>query len=133
GNELNCVIQNSRIKHLNSTQLLLGLGVRSVGDEYCTIGLPSQRLRAADRRNAAGEPPHAGSNQFAVERVDLRFGYGGRVEVVGEGISNQIIRDGFSFSRNGVRAGRLPCLHYIDERPNRNSTTRPRYFAPSAL
>src|SRR5258708_35408904 len=34
------------------------------------------------------------SNQFAVERVDLldhRFGYGGRVKVVGEVVSNQIL------------------------------------------
>jgi hypothetical protein len=36
----------------------------------------------AGRGDCAGELPHAGSNQFAVERVDLldhRFGYGGRV------------------------------------------------------
>jgi hypothetical protein len=32
-----------------------------------------------------------------------------------------------------TRAGRLPCLHYIDERPDRNSTNRPRNFASSAL
>jgi hypothetical protein len=30
-------------------------------------------------------------------------------------------------------AGRLPCLHYIDERPDRNSTSRPRNSASSAL
>jgi hypothetical protein len=29
--------------------------------------------------------------------------------------------------------GRLPWLHYIDERPDRNSTNRPRNFASSAL
>src|SRR5260221_12018016 len=46
------------------------------------------------RGNAAGELPHAGSNHFAVERVDLfhhRFGYSGRVEVVGAAVSNQIL------------------------------------------
>src|SRR2546425_510750 len=37
------------------------------------------------------------------------------------------------FSCNGLRAGRLPCLHYIVERPDRNSTNRPRNFASSAL
>ena len=74
--------------------MLLGLQVRPVRDEHLAVGLPPQRLRAAGRGNAAGELPHAGSNQFAVERVDLfdhRFGYGGRVEVVGEVISNQIL------------------------------------------
>src|SRR6267142_3165136 len=30
------------------------------------------------------------------------------------------------FSDNGVRAGRLTCLHYIDERAYRNSTNRPK-------
>src|ERR1700750_2007086 len=48
---------------------------------------------------AAGEMPQAklpgaGSNQFAVERVglfDQPFGYGGRVEVVGEVVTNQIL------------------------------------------
>src|SRR5579862_8085263 len=52
---------------------------------------------------AAGEMPgklsRAGSNQFAVERVDLfhhRFGYGGRVEVVGKVVSNQILWHDFS-------------------------------------
>jgi hypothetical protein len=38
----------------------------------------------------------------------------------------------FSFSCNGLRAGRLPCLHYIDERPDRNSTNRPRKFPAAA-
>ena len=57
-------------------------------------GCFSQRLCVGGRGNAAGELPHAGSNQFAVKRVDLldhRFGYGGRVEVVGEVVSNQIL------------------------------------------
>jgi hypothetical protein len=37
------------------------------------------------------------------------------------------------FSCNGPRAGRWPCLHDIVERPDRNSTNRPRHFASSAL
>src|SRR5438876_11805763 len=50
--------------------------------------------------NSASELPGAGSDHFAVERVDLldhRFGYGGRVEVVGEVVSNQILWHDFSF------------------------------------
>src|SRR5260370_34186372 len=52
----------------------------------------------AGRGNSASELPGAGSDHFAVERVDLldhRFGYGGRVEVVGEVVSNQILRHNF--------------------------------------
>ncbi len=74
--------------------MLLGLGVRSVGDEHLAVGLLSQRLCVGGRGNAAGELPDAGSNQFAVERMDLfdhRFGYGGRVEIVGEVVTNQIL------------------------------------------
>src|SRR4030095_1459730 len=37
------------------------------------------------------------------------------------------------FSCNRFRAGRLPCLHHIVERPDRNSTNRPRNFSSSAL
>src|SRR5437660_4616138 len=42
----------------------------------------------------------------------------------------------FLFSCNGLYffclwAGRLPCLHHIVERPDRNSTNRPRNFASS--
>ena len=64
------------------------------------ISCDAQRPGVVDRGNAAGEFPHAGSNHFAVERVDLldhRFGYGGRVEVVGEVVSNQILWHDFSF------------------------------------
>ena len=70
----------------------------SVYGPSVTSTLPSGCFRSvfalAGRGNSAGELPHAGSNQFAVERVDLldhRFGYGGRVEVVGEVVSNQIL------------------------------------------
>jgi len=36
--------------------VLLGLGVRSVGDEHPAVGLLPQRLRFSGRGNAAGEP-----------------------------------------------------------------------------
>src|SRR5579864_1044577 len=68
------------------THVLLGFGVRSVGDEHLAVALLPHRLRFGGRRNAAGELPGAGGNQFAVERVDLfhhLFGYARRVEVVG--------------------------------------------------
>jgi len=66
----------------------------ALGDEHRSIRLLPHRLCVAGRGNSAGELPHAGSNHFAVERVDLldhRFGYGGRVEVVGGVVSNQIL------------------------------------------
>src|SRR5216683_6687882 len=93
------LVQISAFQYPKTAHVLLGLGVRPVGDEHLTVGLGPQRLRAASRGNAAGELPHAGSNHFAVERVDLldhRFGYGGRVEVVGEVVSNQILWHDFS-------------------------------------
>src|SRR6266567_2078393 len=89
-----CLIHIGGFQYPKSAHVLLGLDVRSVGDEHLAVGLLSQRLCVGGRGNAAGELPHAGSNEFAVERVDLfhhRFGYGGRVEVVGEVVSNQIL------------------------------------------
>src|SRR6516165_10495508 len=89
-----CLIQIGGFQYPESAHVLLGLGVRSVGDEHPAVGLPPKRLRVGGRGNAAGELPGAGSNQFAVERVDLfdhRFGYGGRVEVVGKVVTNQIL------------------------------------------
>jgi len=65
-----------------------------LGLETVLPSLFPQRLRITGRGNSAGELPHAGSNHFAVEGVDLldhRFGYGGRVEVVGEVVSDQIL------------------------------------------
>src|SRR5438046_876599 len=79
--------------------MLLGLGVWPIGDEHRTIRLLPHRLCVAGRGNSASELPGAGSDHFAVERVDLldhRFGYGGRVEVVGEVVSNQILWHDFS-------------------------------------
>src|SRR5258708_22394407 len=58
------------------------------------------------------------SNQFAVERVDLldhRFGYGGRVKVVGEVVSNQILwHDFFSlFSRSEEHTSELQSPDHL--------------------
>src|SRR6266851_10349353 len=80
--------------------MLLGLGVWPIGDKHRTIRLLPHRLGVAGRGNSASELPGAGSDHFPVERVDLldhRFGYGGRVEVVGEVVSNQILWHDFSF------------------------------------
>jgi hypothetical protein len=83
---------------------------------------------------AANENPDASSLHLAVERVDIaghRFVLcDGRIVVVGVVNSNQVLRH--DFSCNGLRAGRLPCLHNIDERPGRNSTKRPRNFSAAA-
>src|SRR5215468_10110229 len=86
-----CLVHIGGFQYPETAYVLLGLGVRPVGDEHRTIRLLPHRLCAAGRGDSAGELPHAGSNQFAVERVDLldsRFGYGGRVEVVGVVDSN---------------------------------------------
>lgn len=78
-------------KYPETAYVLLGLGVRPVGDEHLAVGLDPQRLGVAGRGKAAGELPRAGSNHFAVERVYLlhhRFGFDGRVVVVGTVDSN---------------------------------------------
>jgi hypothetical protein len=54
----------------------------------------------------------------------------GRVVVVGVVNSDQLLRR--DFSRNGLRASRLPCLHHINERSDRTPTGRARYF-PAAV
>ena len=85
-----CLVHIGGFQYPKTAHVLLGLGVRPVGDEHLAVGLLPHRLGVGGRGNAAGELPHAGSNHFAVERVDLfhhRFGYGGRVEVVGEVVS----------------------------------------------
>src|SRR5215467_1991298 len=82
-----CLVHISGIQYPETADVLLGLYVWPIGDEHRTIRLLPHGLCVAGRGNSAGELPHAGSNQFAVERVDLldhRFGYAGRVEVVGE-------------------------------------------------
>ena len=93
------LIWTSSFQYPETAHVLLGLDVWPIGDEHRTIRLLPHRLCVAGRGNSASELPHAGSNHFAVERVDLfhhRFGYGGRVEVVGEVISNQILWHDFS-------------------------------------
>src|SRR5262249_23462529 len=104
-----CLVHIGGFQYPKSAHVLLGLGVRSVGDEYLAVGLFSQRLCVAGRGNSASELPYAGSNHFAVERVDLldhRFGYGGRVEVVGQVVSNQILWHDF-FSLFSMVCSRL--------------------------
>ena len=64
-------IQIGGFQNPETAHVLLGLGVWSVGDEHPAVGLLPHRLRLGGRGNAAGELPGAGSNQFAVERVDL--------------------------------------------------------------
>src|SRR5499427_2348129 len=89
-----CLVHIGGFQYPETAHVLLGLGVWPIGDEHRTIRLLPYRLCVAGWGNSASELPHAGSNQFAVERVDLldhRFGYGGRVEVVGEVVSNQIL------------------------------------------
>src|SRR5437764_63041 len=81
------LLQISGFQYPEPAHVLLGLDVGSVGDEYTAVGLLPQRLRAGGRGNSAGKLPGSGSDQFAVERVNLfhhRLGYGGRVKVVGE-------------------------------------------------
>src|SRR3974390_620201 len=88
------LVQISGFKYPETAYVLLGLGVRPVGDEHRAVGLGPQRLGAAGRGKAAGELPRAGSNQFAVERVDrfdCRFSFDGRVVVVGVVDSNHIL------------------------------------------
>lgn len=63
-----------------------------VGDEDVSIGLGAQR---ACRAQASGEAPDAGSDHFAVERVNLvhrRFGHRGRIEVLEEIPGKQVVR-----------------------------------------
>jgi hypothetical protein len=43
---------------------------------------------------------------------------------------NQILRH--DFTCNGLRAGRVPNLHCLVERPDRNSTNRPKNFPAAA-
>src|ERR1041384_4616150 len=86
-----CLFNIGSFQNPETANVFLGLGVWPIGDEHRTISLLPHRLCVAGRGNSASELPHSGSNHFAVERVDLldhRFGYGERVEVVGEVVSN---------------------------------------------
>src|SRR6516225_463871 len=66
-----CLIHIGGFQYPKSAHVLLGLGVRPVGDEHLAVGLLSQRLCVGGWGNAAGEFSHAGSNHLAVERVNL--------------------------------------------------------------
>src|SRR5580704_6025434 len=48
------LVDISAFQYPKSAHVLLGLGVRPVGDENIAVGLGPQRLRAASRGNAAG-------------------------------------------------------------------------------
>src|SRR5262245_19159982 len=75
----------------------------------------------------ADENPDTRSDHLFVEHVDIathRFVLDGRVVVVGVVNSNQVLRH--DYSCNGLRAGRVSSLHYLVERPDRNSTNRPK-------
>src|SRR5262249_22478515 len=129
-----CLAHISALQYPKTAYVLLGLGIRPIGNENLSVGLLPHRLCVGGRGNPAGELPHTGSNQFAVERMDLfdrLFRYSGRVEVVGKVTSNQILRH--EASCNGPRVGRLICLHYSVERADRKSTKRPRNFRAGGL
>src|SRR5262249_36255338 len=72
------------------------------------------------------ELPHAGSNHFAVERVDLLdhgFGYGRRVEVVGEVVTNQVLwHESLLYGFTRYSGGPVARLHQVVERLDRKST-----------
>src|SRR5215471_10538694 len=55
-----CLIHIGGFQYPKSAHVLLGLGVRSVGDEHIAVCLLSQRLCFGGRGNAAGELPGAG-------------------------------------------------------------------------
>src|SRR5580658_8339196 len=63
-----CLIQIGGFQYPESAHVLLGLGVRPVGDEHPAGGLLPQRRRVGGRGNAAGKLSGTGSDQFAVER-----------------------------------------------------------------
>src|SRR5215831_19852244 len=93
------LVHISGFKYPETAYVLLGLGVRPVGDENLAVGLGPQRLGVAGRGKAAGELPRARANQFAVERVyrfDRRFGFDGRVVVVRAVDGNHVLRHEFS-------------------------------------
>src|SRR5215475_4478792 len=103
-----CFVHIGGFQYPEAADVLLGLCVRPIGDAHRTIRLLPHRLCVADWGNSAGELPDAGSNHFAVERVDLLdhpFGHGGWVEVIGKVTSNQILRH--EVSCIGLRVSRF--------------------------
>src|SRR5205085_8908812 len=67
-----CLIQIGSFQYPESAHVLLGLGVRSVGDEHPAVGLLPQRLRFGGGGNAAGELPGAGSNRSEEHTSELQ-------------------------------------------------------------
>src|ERR1051326_3849939 len=97
---LDCLVQISSFQNPKTAYVFLGLYVWPVSGEHRTIGLLSQRSGVFGRGKAAGKLPGAGSNHFAVERVDSfysRFGFDRRVVVVRTVNCNQILWHEFSF------------------------------------
>src|ERR1035441_10124410 len=64
------LVDISAFQYPETAHVLLGLGVRLVGDEHLAVGLGPQCLCVGGRGNAAAQLPHAGSNPFAGERVE---------------------------------------------------------------
>src|SRR5262245_1987850 len=104
------LVHVSAFQYPKTADVFLGLKVRPVGDKDSAIGLRSQRLRGP---KAASKFPDAGSNHLFVERVDRaarRFVRLGRVEVVGEVTSNQILRHCLLLKWSSGRLVALPSL-----------------------
>jgi hypothetical protein len=57
---LQCLARIGRFQHPETAYVLLGLKIRSVGDEHLAVGLRRQRPRFAGRGKAASELPGAG-------------------------------------------------------------------------
>src|ERR1700752_3000398 len=133
-----CLVHIGGFQYPKSAHVLLGLDVRSIGDEHLAVGLLPHRLCVGGRGNPAGELSYASSNHFAIKRVDLFhhcFGYGGRVEVAGKVVSNQILWHDFFFSCNGLYSLVFGGLVALPSRYSRtagpNSTNCPGNFSSS--
>ena len=72
----NCLIQIGGFQYPESAHVLLGLGVRPVGDEHPAVGLLPQRLRVGGRGNAAGELPDSEFMTAEYPTIRFRNGFG---------------------------------------------------------
>jgi hypothetical protein len=61
-----CLIQIGRFQNPETAHVLLGLGVRPIGDEHRAVALLPHCLRVGGRGNAAGELPGTGSDPLTV-------------------------------------------------------------------
>src|SRR5438477_3664417 len=71
-----CLIQIGGFQYPESAHVLLGLGVRPVGDEHPAVGLLPQRLRVGGRGNAAGELPDSEFMTAEYPTIRFRNGFG---------------------------------------------------------